>query len=524
MCVQSQDTMGDADGAAPAPLISSTQSPVPGNSTFCQTFTEPQISNNQTHIFTFCQTLTTPESRLLLAHVRNITIGVLGIIANFAAAVIVTKTKKINSSLKIYLTSLTVNDIIFMAVLTLPIWRRSSRDLTCTMLALGSVSSFAVANLMVALITYHNYQAVFNAMKFRLVSMKTVSVAVAVVWLLGWSLSLMCIGSIKPQSDVCQPPLKLPKFVYFLAGTFSAVSTVLVLVLNFRVIYFIKSSSLVTPTLRKPSAASLTETAILAGSAVLTAVVTTPVSRLFTIKTQLSLPSSNKSLQTVDATHDNAEHPLTNSPPNMLESERANWRDHHSTEMQTASEFTASNLNMTTLGHPQRHQSTVTLHVRECSSRQESPMMTLKSVSTSAVPHLLRNNASQQVFQESSFVPQEGHVQRRFKTHIPKLNAAISWTLSRNSHLSVRSFRMRKVCITLCIITLWCCSLNLPNFVQTMISVSLENGRERLEGSTFSLASTTLVLINCLSQPIIYVWRFVDWSRVSSKLRRCKKN
>lgn len=517
--------MGDADGGVPAPLISNTQSPVPGNSTFCQTFTEPHISGNQTHIFTFCQTLIAPESRLLQTHVRNVTIGVLGIIANFAAAVIVTKTKKINSSLKIYLTSLTVNDIIFMAVLTLPTWRRSSRDLTCTMLALGSVSSFAVANLMVALITYHNYQAVFNAIKFRLVSIKTVSVAVAVVWLLGWSLSLMCIGSVKPQSDVCQPPLKLPKFVYFLAGTFSAVSTAFVLVLNFRVIYFIKSSSIVTPTLRKPSPASLTESAILAGAAVLTAVVTTPVSRLSTLKTQLSLPSSNRNLQTVDVTRDNAEQPLTISPSIMLESEMADWRDRHSAEMQTASEFTASNLNIPALRHPQIQQSTITLHVRGGSSRRQSPMLTLKSLSTSAIPHLLRNHASQQDVQESSFVPQEGHVRCRFKTYIPKINATISRGLTRNSqHLSVRSVRMRKVCVTLCIITLWCCSLNLPNFVQTMISVSLENGRERLEGSTFSLASTTLVLINCLSQPIIYVWRFVDWSSVSFRLRRCKKN
>ncbi|KAI8794860.1 hypothetical protein BgiBS90_005236 [Biomphalaria glabrata] len=82
-----------------------------------------------------------------------------------------------------------------------------------------------------------------------------------------------------------------------------------------------------------------------------------------------------------------------------------------------------------------------------------------------------------------------------------------------------------KVRNTLLLLTFWCCFVTLPFLVSIIILISSKSF-ERVEfaQSHLGIALSSLVTLNASTNPILYVWRFVQWKRLYTNTRSFIRN
>lgn len=474
------------------------------------------------------------ESVFQHRNTRNFVIGIIGLVANLVAIVVIIRVKKVKLYFKMYLTSLAINDTIFMGVLTIPMWNIKPADLSCAVIALGSLPPFAVSSLMSALTSCHNYLLVFYVFKFRtIITARRAFYAVVAVWLASWSLDLMCIRSIAPQTGGCSPPLKLPKFVYITSATINAVSTILVMFLNFRVVCSLRSGGRVRPVSPVVAPDADVDPVIKTGIATSTSASITPVSNNF-----MKPPQRTGSSSRFNSHRDSSEPPDGSRKHSNIFDQNKSKKEQQINTLSSSSSpklgpviITPEALKVDSPVPDSPHYSSV--QQRWCQGHETSGHLPPYAALTKSVLSSPLQNSGKNQLSVSPEIKQKLPVQYKRLDNVPRENNALAVKTKHdtvftqdtklNIYQSRRQAKLRKLSISLCIITLWSCFLNFPNFVCTILSVSrdTDKGREELDKSDFNMISTTLLLINCLCNPFIYAWRFVDWSHVCFRIRQC---
>ena len=123
--------------------------------------------------------------------------------------------------------------------------------------------------------------------------------------------------------------------------------------------------------------------------------------------------------------------------------------------------------------------------------------------------------------QHKTDAPRE-RLSRHSAFDLQRLKSAFNRSSS-NTQLERRSWRHRTQ-HTLMILCSWCCFLSLPYVIYGgYVAIWIED-RAGFTGSRFGMLVSCLALLNAVTNPLLYTWRFVDWKAMREKWQRKLRN
>ncbi|GFN78350.1 hypothetical protein PoB_000485600 [Plakobranchus ocellatus] len=132
-------------------------------------------------------------------HMRNILLGVIGMILNAAAILFMSLSQHVRPTLKMALVSMSLNDLLMM--LNVTVW---GFGFECWHILYIITTSVIVSYLTTSVLALHNYVAVFYPLRCRQILSMGRSLAILVFcWLSGHLIGLTCLGVQMPADVAC---------------------------------------------------------------------------------------------------------------------------------------------------------------------------------------------------------------------------------------------------------------------------------------------------------------------------------
>ncbi|KAI8794869.1 beta-3 adrenergic receptor [Biomphalaria glabrata] len=442
--------------------------------------------------------------------VRNLSLGVLGLLGNSLAVTLIAVNKKVKFPLKMTLVSLSINDLAFSVTAILyglPDWIMSSNDPQCWPVVYIVLSTILLSHCMTCLLAIQNFVAVFLPLKSRLIITNSAALAaVLVTWIAVYFLVLGLLGLEVSSNMQCLALALLSRAgLGALCGV--ALACIMITVMA-NMLIFIKLrsrrriSDILNVNLKKASVASVdrtqeTEIVSRAGDENLAQSSPGP-SGLNSVKNFNDLHFNRSAAdQPFKATSDKSIHIAT-----IVNFYQEGNVGHDNSMTENPNEENRNTGNRQSLNYNARiHDELQTGNIfgvnphNRLPSHSSPPLM--DSISSSTKPDLQILRPKLQFTVPSDTVP----------------------AVTRHH----RNSRMKSTSNTLLIMTCLSCFLAFPLIVDGFYLTIWKRDLQQFASSFFGILVSSLNITHAVANPVLYVWRFVAWKNFLLRLRQGRR-
>lgn len=437
---------------------------------------------------------------------RNLAIGCLGCILNTSCILVLLASRKTKLSLRLTMISLSVNDLCFTAdaiFFGVTRWAWVSDEPQCLPVTFIIVATLVVSFLMTGLMALHNYIAVYHPFTCStILSTPRSLVAIASCWVCGYLVTFAGFGTSIDKGLQCFAVVIMSRWGVMLVCAVCLLSSFLIVAINIKICFLIRKSHKAVHNISEPSASN--ETA------------DTNINSTENISYKQHANQFNN-------TRFGSNHKNINANQNLpvnFNGKNTSTKDIFTVYINQRMDARASGIdgpsssggkgknssvNFKTMAGP-TIQSNNLLHVpgRTGTVRQtriSNNTVVVKDGSVDLSPNIKQYSCLQRL---KTFCSRPTPLQRQSGTY----------SIVRQS-ASRRRARTRN---TLVIMTLWSCFLTLPIILQMFYGALWATDRQKFSSSIFGIFVTTLISVHAISNPVLYIWRLVQWRTVYRKV------